>query len=113
LPPTNHRRADFRDDLTESRRDHGGERESCLACHGPRGPPRSRTQRLGGAADACVDALNRGGRQGRGDRQREQHVADDDRLPGIEPAEAAQRPRRESRPYSSRPTTTVGNASAV
>src|SRR5712664_3047057 len=87
----NHRRANFGDDLTERRGYHGGEREARLARYRPRGPPRSRPQRLGRAADALVDALNCGGRQRRGDRQREQYGADDDRLPGIEPADAAQR----------------------
>src|SRR2546425_689336 len=91
VAPDNHRRANFGDDLAERRRDHGGKGEARFARHRPRGPPRPRPQRLGGAADARIDALNRGGRQRGGDRQREQNVADDDRLPGIEPAQAAQR----------------------
>ena len=77
--------------MAEGGGDHGGEGEPGLARHGPRRPPAARAECFGGAADAGIDALDRGGGQRGGDRESEQDVAHHDRLPGVEPSDTAQR----------------------
>src|SRR5207237_556345 len=58
----------------------------------PRRAPRRGAEGLGGAADPRVHSLNRRGRQRRGDRERDAHVAQRDRLPRVQPPHAPQRP---------------------
>src|SRR5439155_22001237 len=108
-----HGGSDLRDDVAEGGRDHRREGEPGFARHRPRAAPAAGAERLGGAADAGIDPLDRGGGERGGDRECEHDVAYHDRLPGVEPFDPPSGPRRESKPYSSRPTTTVGNARAV
>src|SRR5256885_14306076 len=56
-----------------------------------------------GATDARIHALHGGRRERRRDREREQHVADDDRLPGVEPSQSAERAAAGEQPVEQQP----------
>src|SRR6185295_9477679 len=64
-----HGGSDRRDDVTEGGGDHRREREPRFTRHGPRGAPPAGAERLGGAADARIDTLDRGRGERGGDRE--------------------------------------------
>src|SRR5204863_4943665 len=74
----------------ERRGDHGGKRKPRLARDGPRRTPWSGAERLGRAANARVNALHGGSREGGREWQGETDIAQHDRLPCVEPPHGAE-----------------------